>query len=282
MSPEATVRLELERVSFDYPRRPALRDVSLQVEPGEVVGLIGPNGSGKSTLLRVLAGLARGYRGSARVGGREVRDLAPRQRGRTLALVGQEPRIVLPVRALDVVLLGRHPHLAGLAFESPRDREIAQAALDRVGGRELAERSILELSAGERQRVLFAMALAQEPRALLLDEAGSFLDVRHLVALYDLVRELAERDRVAVVAVLHDLNLAAEYCDRLVLLTEGRIAAQGATREVLTYAHLTAAYSTDIYVDVNDLTGALVVTPLSGRARRALAEGGGRGAGPLR
>lgn len=267
---EAGIRLELERVSFDYGTRPALADVSLSVEPGEVLGVIGPNGSGKSTLLRVLAGLQRGYRGAARIGGREVRALEPREVARSLAFVEQEPRIAAPFRALEVVLLGRHPHISGLAFESERDRAIALEALARVGASELAGRNILNLSAGERQRVLFAMALAQEPRALLLDEAGSFLDIGHLVAMYDLVRELAAERRVAVVAVLHDLNLAAEYCDRLVLLRGGRVAAQGPTREVLTYAHLKAAYDTEIYVDVNDLTGTLVVTPLSGRARRAL------------
>ncbi len=269
---EAGIHLKLESVSFDYGRRRALDNVSFSVGPGEVVGLIGPNGSGKSTLLRVLAGLERGYHGSARIAGREARSLTPRERARRLAFVDQEPRVAMPFRVIEVVLLGRHPHLAGLAFESERDRAVAAAALERVGAGDLAQRNILELSAGERQRVLFAMALAQEPEALLLDEAGSFLDVRYLVAMYDLVRELAERERVAVVAVLHDLNLAAEYCDRLVLLKEGRVAAQGPTREVLTYAHLKAAYETDVYVDVNDLTGALVVTPLSGRARRALAE----------
>jgi iron complex transport system ATP-binding protein len=269
---EAGMHLELESVSFDYGRRRALDGVSFAVAPGELVGLIGPNGSGKSTLLRVLAGLERDYHGSARIAGREARTLTPRERARRLAFVDQEPQVAMPFRVLEVVLLGRHPHLAGLAFESERDRAVAEAALARVGALELAQRNILALSAGERQRVLFAMALAQEPEALLLDEAGSFLDVRHLVAMYDLVRELAERDRVAVVAVLHDLNLAAEYCDRLVLLKDGRVAAQGPTREVLTYAHLKAAYETDVYVDVNDLTGALVVTPLSGRARRALAE----------
>ncbi len=267
---ETGVRLELERLSFDYGRRPALEEISLRAEPGELVGLIGPNGSGKSTLLRVLAGLERGYRGSARVGGREVRGLAPRELARELAYVEQEPRIAMPFRVLEVVLLGRHPHLTGLAFESARDREIARLALERVGATDLAERNILNLSAGERQRVFFAMALAQEPRALLLDEAGSFLDIRHLVAMYDLVRELAATQHAAVIAVLHDLNLAAEYCDRLVLLRAGKVAAQGPTREVLTYANLKAAYETEIYVDVNDLTGALVVTPLSGRARQAL------------
>jgi iron complex transport system ATP-binding protein len=269
---ERGVRIEAENLAFAYGRRPVLEGVSLRVEPGELVGLIGPNGSGKSTLLRILAGLERGYRGSARLGGVEVRERAPRDIARSLAYLEQESRLAMPFRALEIVLLGRHPHLRGLAFEAERDREIARRALDRVGAGDLAERNILNLSAGERQRVLFAMALAQEPRALLLDEAGSFLDIRHLVAMYDLVRELAREDGVAVIAVLHDLNLAAEYCDRLILLDGGRVAASGATSAVLTYGNLKRVYATEIYVDVNDLTGALVVTPLSGRARRALAE----------
>ena len=265
-------RIIAEGVSFEYGRRPALREVSLGVEPGEVLGLIGPNGSGKSTLLRVLAGLERRYRGSARLGGREVREIPAREIARSLAYLEQESRLAMPFRALEIVLLGRHPHLQGLAFEAERDREIARRALERVGARDLAERNILNLSAGERQRVLFAMALAQEPRALLLDEAGSFLDIRHLVAMYDLVRELAREQGVAVIAVLHDLNLAAEYCDRLILLDGGQVASSGLTSEVLTYANLKRVYATEIYVDVNDLTGSLVVTPLSGRARRALEE----------
>lgn len=269
---ERGVRIEAENLSFAYGRRGVLEEVSLVAEPGELVGLIGPNGSGKSTLLRILAGLERGYRGSARLGGVEVRERAPRDIARSLAYLEQESRLAMPFRALEIVLLGRHPHLRGLAFEAERDREIARRALERVGAGDLAERNILNLSAGERQRVLFAMALAQEPRALLLDEAGSFLDIRHLVGMYDLVRELAREDGVAVIAVLHDLNLAAEYCDRLVLLDGGRVAASGATSEVLTYGNLKRVYATEIYVDVNDLTGALVVTPLSGRARRALAE----------
>jgi iron complex transport system ATP-binding protein len=136
----------------------------------------------------------------------------------------------------------------------------------------LADRTIQELSSGERQRVVFARALAQEPRALLLDEPTSFLDIRHQTELYDLVRELALAGGTAVLTVLHDLNLAAEYCDRIYLLREGRVAAAGRTDEVFTYANLTAVFETEVYVDTNDLTGQLLVVPLSGRVRRELAE----------
>ncbi len=272
--PEALpVRLEAGGLGFAYGERAALEGVDLDAEPGEIVGLLGPNGSGKSTLLRVFAGLLRGYRGAARVAGREVRSTSPRDLARLLALVPQEPQVAFPFTALEVVLMGRHPHLAGQTFESEGDVAIARRALDRCDALMLAERDIQRLSAGERQRVFVAMALAQEPRALLLDEAGSFLDIRHQVELYDLVRELAREQAVTVLAALHDLNLAAEYCDRVVLLRGGRVEARGPTRETLSYASLKQVFETEIYVDVHDLTGSLVVTPLSGRARARLAGG---------
>jgi iron complex transport system ATP-binding protein len=264
------VRLEAAGLGFSYGARRALDGVDLEAEPGEIVGLLGPNGSGKSTLLRVLAGLLRGYRGSARVGGREVRGRSPRELARLLALVPQEPQVAFPFTALEVVLMGRHPHLAGQTFESARDVAIARRTLERCDALELAGRDIQRLSAGERQRVFVAMALAQEPRALLLDEAGSFLDIRHQVELYDLVRELAREGGVTVLAALHDLNLAAEYCDRVVLLRAGRVEARGPTRDTLSYANLKRVFETEIYVDVHDITGSLVVTPLSGRARARL------------
>lgn len=279
-SPEGRgVRLETEAAGFQYGDEPALRDVSLEVQPGEVVGLLGPNGSGKSTLVKVLSGILSPYQGSARVDGVEVKSTSRKELASKLAVVPQESTFGFPFTVLEVVLMGRHPHLAGLAFETERDVELARAALERCGAGHLAPRTIQELSSGERQRVVFARALAQEPRALLLDEPASFLDIRHQTELYDLVRELARNDGTAVLTVLHDLNLAAEYCDRIVLLQKGRVAASGRTAEVFTYANLTRVFETEVYVDTNDLTGQLLVVPLSGRVRRELAE---KGSGPER
>ena len=266
------VRLETRAVGFSYSGKTALEDVSLLVEPGEVVGLLGPNGSGKSTLIKILSGILPQYDGSARVDGTEVRKARRRDLASKLAVVPQETSFGFPFTVLETVLMGRHPHLAGLAFETQQDVELARAALDRCGAVHLADRTIQELSSGERQRVVFARALAQEPRALLLDEPTSFLDIRHQTELYDLVRELALAGGTAVLTVLHDLNLAAEYCDRIYLLREGRVAAAGRTDEVFTYANLTAVFETEVYVDTNDLTGQLLVVPLSGRVRRELAE----------
>jgi iron complex transport system ATP-binding protein len=266
------VRIEAEGVGFRYAGKVALEDVSLVVEPGEVVGLLGPNGSGKSTLIKVLSGILPRYEGSARVDGEEVASTRRRRLAAKMAVVPQETSFSFPFTALQIVLMGRHPHLAGLAFETAQDVERARAALERCGGAELADRTIQELSSGERQRVVFARALAQEPRALLLDEPASFLDIRHQTELYDLVRELALAEGTAVLTVLHDLNLAAEYCDRIYLLRQGRVAASGRTAEVFTYANLTAVFETEVYVDTNDLTGQLLVVPLSGRVRRQLAD----------
>ncbi len=267
------VRIETEAVGFRYVGGgTALEDVSLRVEPGEVVGLLGPNGSGKSTLIKILSGILSRYEGSARVDGAEVRTARRKDLAGKLAVVPQETSFGFPFTVLQIVLMGRHPHLAGLAFETRQDIALARVALDRCGAAHLEDRTIQDLSSGERQRVVFARALAQEPRALLLDEPASFLDIRHQTELYDLVRELAMTDGTAVLTVLHDLNMAAEYCDRIYLLRQGRVAAEGKTDEVLTYANLTTVFETEVYVDTNDLTGRLLVVPLSGRARRELAE----------
>jgi iron complex transport system ATP-binding protein len=263
-------RIAAAGLGFRYASGGGVEDLTFTVEPGEVFGILGPNGSGKSTLVRLLAGLLAPQRGRVELGGEPVASLARREIARRLALVPQEPRFEADFTALEAVLLGRHPHLAGVAFESERDVAIARSALARVDAAALAGRPVEELSAGERQRVVMARALAQETPALALDEPSSFLDLRHQVGLFDLVRELAAEGR-AVVAVLHDLSLAAEYCDRVLLLEHGRAAALGTTAEALTYANLTRVFETEVYVDVHDLTGGLIVAPLSARARAALA-----------
>ncbi len=265
-SPDSGVTVEARSLDFRFADRTVLRGVELRADPGEVVGLVGPNGSGKSTLIRILSGVLGGYAGTARVDGREVRELPRRELARLVAVVPQEPTFSFPFTALEVVLMGRHPHLAGLAFESERDLGLAHAALERCGAARLAGRAIHELSSGERQRVVFAKALAQQPRALLLDEPASFLDIRHQVELYDAVRERAREQGGTVLTVLHDLNLAAEYCDRIYLLSDGRIEAEGRTADVLDAATLTRVFETEVYVDTNSVTGNLIIVPLPSRS----------------
>ena len=266
---QAPPLLEVRDLSVAYGAHLALDSVSFTLAPGEVVGLLGPNGAGKSTLVRAISGVLAGESGSVKLRGDELRSLPRKEIARRIAVVPQEPRFDFPFSVLEVVVMGRHPHLAGLAFESGDDLALARQALERCGALHLAARPIDQLSSGERQRIVFARALAQQAPILLLDEPASFLDLRFQVELFDRVRELAD-EGTGVVAVLHDLNLAAEYCDCVVLLQGGRVVAAGPTAEVLTYKNLTAVYETEIYVDLNDITGALVVTPLSSRARRRL------------
>jgi iron complex transport system ATP-binding protein len=262
--------LAVRELSFAYDARTVLRGVDLTVAPGEIVGLVGPNGSGKSTLIKVLTGIQRSYDGSATLDGLEVRDFPRRELARKIAVVQQEPTFSFSFTALEIVLMGRHPHLAGLALESSRDVDLAREALERCGAGHLASRSIHELSSGERQRVVFARALTQQPRSLVLDEPASFLDIRHQVALYDIVREqLADRG-CSVLTALHDLNLAAEYCDRIYLLREGRVEAHGTTETVFTYSNLRRVFDTDVYVDTNTVTGKMLVVPLPGRVQSGL------------
>ena len=266
---------EFRGVEFGYKREPTVRDLSFEVKPGEFVGIIGPNGSGKSTLLRLMSGVLRVWSGDVTIEGRALRSYRRRELSRLVAVVPQETKIDFPFSVMEVVLFGRTPHLGGFAFEGESDLAAARRAMQRTNVAHLAHRPITELSGGERQRVILARALAQEPRHLLLDEPAAFLDIRHEVETYDLLRDL-QRDGMTIVTVLHDLNLAALYCDRLLLLREGRIFRQGTPQEVMTYGTLTEVYGTEVYVFMNEVTGSLSVLPLNREQRERVGREFGR------
>ena len=172
--------------------------------------------------------------------------------------------------ALEIVLMGRSPHLGRFGFERPLDLTIAYRAMEQTGVYQLAAREIHELSGGERQRVILARALAQDPRVLLLDEPTAFLDIKHQVEVYDLVKNLSRQGGLTVVASLHDLNLAALYCDRLALLKAGRLFCLGTPEQVLTYANIKTVYETEVYIGLNDITGKVHILPLDAGTRRRL------------
>jgi iron complex transport system ATP-binding protein len=257
-----TPALAAEDLRFDYGRGPVLRGVGLAVAPGEIVGVIGPNGSGKTTLVRLLAGVLRPAGGRVTLAGRPLDALSRRDVARRLAVVPQDSAVEFPFTALEVVLMGRAPHLPPLAFPRARDLDVARRAMGALDVGALEGRALAELSGGERQRVLLARALAQEPAVLLLDEPTTHLDLRHQTGIYDTVRERVRRDGMAVLSVLHDLNLAALYCDRLLLLAGGRIAAGGTPGEVLVAPLLEAAYGVPVHVARHGATGTPVVLPL--------------------
>ncbi len=224
----------LDGVTVEARGRPILRDVSLTVEPGERVALIGPNGAGKSTLLRVVAGVLGANAGRVELGGVPVTSMDRTAVARRLAVVPQQTALPFSMRVEEVVALGRLPHEDALRGARPADRAAVAAAIDRVGLGHLLGRDARELSLGERQLVLLALAVAQAAPTLLLDEPTVHLDLRHQVEAMELMRDLNERDGTTLVAVLHDLALASHFFPRLVLLDHGRLVGDGTPAEVLT------------------------------------------------
>ncbi|HWQ12676.1 MAG TPA: ABC transporter ATP-binding protein [Roseiflexaceae bacterium] len=237
--------LVIDNLTAGYRGEPAVRGVSLRACGGEVLALIGPNGAGKTTLLRAIDATLRPISGTVRLDGTDVTALGPTERARRIALVPQGLRLPEGFTVAEVVLMGRNPHLPPLGGERPQDYELARQAMRRAGVLALAGRRVHEISGGEQQRVLIARALAQTPRVLLLDEATAHLDLRHQGAIMRLVRRLA-RGGLAVIAAMHDLNLAAFYADRLALLRAGELLACGRPAAVLTPELLRRAYDTPV------------------------------------
>jgi len=242
--------MEICQVTVRAGGRALLDDVSVEAQGGEVLVIVGPNGAGKTTLLKVLTGERTPDGGDVRMAGRALSDWPLRQRARMRAVVSQESLLEFPFSVIDVVLMGRTPHVDGA--ERPRDERIAEQALYAVGLLSFAERSYPTLSGGERQRVHLARALAQiweptEPRYLLLDEPTSSLDIAHQHEALTLARRFA-RENGVVVAVLHDLNLAAQYGDRLLLLKEGSTIALGTPSAVLTETNIRRAFGIESVV----------------------------------
>lgn len=258
--------LDAARVSWSVDGRLVLDGVDVTAPPGAVSGLLGPNGSGKSTLLRVLAGVlppsapATAHApADVRFGGEDLLRVPRRRRARVLALVEQDATTELPLTVLDAVLLGRIPHRSLLAGDSARDREVARGALATVGMEAFEDREVATLSGGERQRVHMARALAQEPALILLDEPTNHLDIAAQLDAMRVLRRLAD-EGVTVLAALHDLTLAAQTCDHVVLLSGGRVVAAGDVRDVLVPDVLEPVYGVRCDVLVHPRTGRPVLT----------------------
>ena len=230
-----------EDIALKFGDREILRGVSLEIPEGAVVALAGRNGAGKTTLLRIASRVLRPSAGRVLIRGVPIDEFSRRDLAKQLAVVPQDTPVSFPFRVIEVVLMGRSPHLGVLGFESRADVALARDVMARVGIEAFADRSILDLSGGERQLVLIARALTQEPRILLLDEPTAHLDLAHRVAVLDLVRDFAREGRSALV-ISHDLSLSARTSDRLALLAEGRVLDCGTPAEVLTPENLTAAF----------------------------------------
>ena len=260
--------LRAENVSFAYDRRgrTILDGVSLAVEPGAILGLLGPNGSGKTTLLRVLAGTIAADRGQVWINDRPVADLSQRDLARRIAVVPQETHSAFDFSAIEIVLMGRYPHLGTFELEGADDLTIARAAMAATGTAALERRRFATLSGGEKQRVVIAGALAQEADVLLLDEPTASLDVGYQLEIASLLTRLNRERGATLIVSTHDLNFAAALCTELVLIRDGRVLAQGAVDRVLTPAAIRALYgvAADVLPHPHDPQGGrLLVVPVA-------------------
>ncbi|MDX9759363.1 MAG: ABC transporter ATP-binding protein [Bacteroidota bacterium] len=241
--------IAFEEVRFAYGTTSVLHALSFHVAPGEFIGVIGPNGAGKTTVLRLMTGLLRPTSGAVRIDGRRVQDIPAPERARLLAVVPQNERVAFPHTVEAMVLLGRFPHTSGLGYENETDRMAAARAMERVGIARLASRGMDELSGGEQHRVFIARALAQDTPVLLLDEPNAHLDLRHQAGLFELLAHLHRDEGRSILIITHDLNLAGMYCDRILLLSDGKSAAWGTPAEVLREDLLTQHFGVHVQVD---------------------------------
>ena len=248
-------KFSIENLYFSYGVNSVIRGLDLNIEPGEIVGLMGPNGVGKSTLIRLMCGSMVPQSGQMLFDGRPLKLFSSREKARHIAMVPQESKIPFSFSALEVVLMGRAPYLPRFGFESRLDVEAASDAMAKTDCLKFATRDINALSGGERQRVILSRALAQNPSLLLLDEPLAFLDLRHTAELIDLLRQLNSKEGLTIVCAMHDLNIASSFCHRIALLKEGDIAAQGRPTEIINPHIIRQVFDIDVCVDRDCHTG---------------------------
>ncbi len=257
------VTLNINGVECRYGSTKIISDVNLEVKPGDFVGILGPNGSGKTTLLKSISRVLKPHVGAILIDKDDIYSQKPVEVAKKMAVVPQDSSVGFNFSVMDVVLMGRNPHMGRFQMETPKDVEIAKSALKQVNAYHLVNRQINELSGGERQRVIIARALAQEPQILLLDEPISHLDIVNQLELMDLVKSLCDKKQLAVLAVIHDLNMAARYCTSVLMLKDGQVFSFGDVDQVLTSQNIRSVFDVDAIVRKNAATGSLYVIPLS-------------------
>jgi iron complex transport system ATP-binding protein len=260
--------MEARSIFFRYREDWVLQDVSLRIQKGEFIGVIGPNGSGKTSLLKILYRLLIPQRGEVFCQGVPLRKMERAEIARKIAVVPQETHSLFPFRVMEIVLMGRSPYLGHLMFESKRDLEVATRALEWTDTLPFAERPIDELSGGERKRVFIARALAQEPEVILLDEPTTTLDIHHQIDFLQRILDLNRERGLTIIMASHDVNLASEFCDRLILLKAGKIDGLGTPREVITKENIEKVYGCEVWVDENPISTLPRITLTRKGARR--------------
>lgn len=252
------MKLEIRGVDFGYRSHPTLKGITVSIKEGEVASIVGPNGSGKTTLLKCINKILKPRKGVILIDGKDIARVGFKELARKLGYVSQSVHPSFPLSVFDTVLLGRRPYISWGVTE--RDKEIASQMLVALGLERLAFRPFNELSSGEKQKVLLARALAQEPEVLLLDEPTSNLDIKHQLEVLSLVTSLAREKNLSVIMAIHDLNLASRYSDKIILLKEGRIYAIGGSQEVIVPANIKLVY--DVEAIVNTDSGKPFIIPV--------------------
>ena len=257
------VSLNIDGVECRYGSIKILENVSLSVKAGDFVGILGPNGSGKTTLLRSISRTLKPYKGTIMLNDKDLYSLKNIEVAKQMAVVPQDNTISFSFTALEVVLMGRNPHMERFQMETENDMTVARRVMNLTNTWHLASRPVNELSGGERQRVIIARALAQEPKVLLLDEPLTYLDIINQLEVMDLIKSLCVADGIIAMAVVHDLNLAARYCNTALLLNKGCVFAAGSLDEVMTSENIKSVFKVDAIVKRNPVTNSLYIIPLS-------------------
>jgi len=257
--------IEAREIKYRYSNNGnwVLDGFSLNIKQGEIVGIVGPNGSGKTTVLKLISKVLKPESGTILLMDRNIVSMKQKEIAKTIAVVPQGTTIAFPFSVREVVLMGRSPHLGFLKIERELDMKITDNAMALTDTLEIADRNIDELSGGERQRVIIARALSQEPKIMLLDEPTSYLDINHQVEIFDLIKRLNSEHDLTVLIVSHDLNMTAEYCDRLVFMKNGKVYKDGNPKEVITETNMREVYGVNAVVSDNIITGAPHIIPVS-------------------
>jgi len=257
------VVLTIDGIDCSYGSVNVLKDIQFAVNSGEFLGILGPNGSGKTTLLRSISRVLKPQKGTILIGNENIYKMKTVQVAKQLAVVPQSTPVTFDFTSLEVVLMGRNPHMPRFKMESKKDLAIARNSMELTRTWEFADRPVTELSGGERQRVIIARALTQEPKILLLDEPTTHLDISNQLEIMDLIKRLCKTKKLLIVAVFHDFNLAARYCESIILLNDGKIVAVGKSNETLTSENVKKVFSVDTIVKKHPITGYLHVIPIS-------------------
>jgi iron complex transport system ATP-binding protein len=252
--------MQLEKISFTYEVLPVIKDLSISIQEQDLIGIIGPNGSGKSTLLKIMGALLKPDSGSIQFNETQLSKINKKHFAQSVSWIPQDHPMVFPFKVSEIVLMGRHPYLSPLSFESEEDLEISHRAMESTMTSQFADRYFNEISGGEKQRVMIASALAQNPEMMLLDEPTSALDLNYQIQILTILKNLNVNHKMTLVMAMHDLNLASRFCNRLIILNDGQVVRDGSPEKVLTKDILEQVYG--IEVDLVSINGKIMIHPV--------------------